>query len=89
MHGTATQYPVLEYVRDGLNGHDLGVIGDFQYALTYHNLRPAEVYRRPAGMRGTYGGWRWECGAGFPVQYATILPETFGVLAERIQGAPR
>jgi hypothetical protein len=50
---------------DGINGRDLGIIGGYQYALS----ADGEVYRRRASEAGTYGGWRWECGADHPARY--------------------
>lgn len=73
----------LDHLRDGINGIDLGVVGLFQFALAKDG-----VYRRRASEVGTYGGWRWECGAAHPARFPD-LPERVE-LARRIrEGAPR
>ena len=50
---------------DGINGRNLGIIDEHQYALSVDG----EIYRRRASEAGTYGGWRWECGADHPARY--------------------
>ena len=55
----------LTMIKDGISGRDLGVIGEHQYALSVDG----EIYRRRSNEAGTYGGWRWECGADHPARY--------------------
>jgi hypothetical protein len=64
---------------DGIEGIDLGVIGESQYALA-----SGEVYRRKASEVGTYGGWRWECSADHPRQYASHDMPVLASLTVRI-----
>ena len=62
----------LDMTRDGVEAIDLGVIGEWQYALG--TTRP-DVWRRKASEVGTYGGWRWECLSLHAVQFAAVNPE--------------
>ena len=55
----------LTSINDGINGRNLGIIDEHQYALS----TDGEIYRRRANEAGTYGGWRWECGADHPARY--------------------
>lgn len=64
----ATLGATLEQHKDGIEGTDLGVIGDAQYMIS----DMLQVYRRPASHIGTYGGWRWECSDIHPAQYSSL-----------------
>lgn len=72
-----TDVDALDYARDGLNGYTLGVIGEAEYALgicptIIPGVAGGEVFRRPASHSGTYGGWRWECGASHPAKFQDV-----------------
>ena len=69
---------------DGVNAVDLGVVGPWQYALSFVGpVTAAEVWRRAAGDVGTYGGWRWEMPSTLPGRY----PAMYGDLGARIEAA--
>lgn len=72
----------LTMLRDGVNAIDLGVIGNWQYAVDIMDRWPGgsklatpmlgSLWRRKASEQGTYGGWRWESTAGQPGQYPRV-----------------
>jgi hypothetical protein len=64
----------LENHIDGIDGVDLGVHGQCQYALESPILGPVQVYRRPRSHEGTYGGWRWECSAMHAILHRSVHP---------------
>jgi hypothetical protein len=75
----------LDYMRDGLSGADLGVVGECQYALSFVGRLAADVWRRPASQVGTYGGWRWECASSHPARFPGV--PLMVELAGRIESA--
>lgn len=61
----------LSMSRDGIAGRDLGIVGAWQYAITFPSnqagyVYTGEIFRRRADEAGRYGGWRWECSAAHP-----------------------
>ena len=62
---------LLVMPRDGLDGIDLGVMRDVQYAVSLNDGAPHGLLKRPSYFIGTYGGWQWECS----VQHAARYPE--------------
>lgn len=68
----------LSMLKDGLDGVDLGTIGEAQYALG----ADGEVYRRRGDEAGTYGGWRWQFKASHAAQYRK--DPLLGAIAERV-----
>lgn len=78
----------LSLMTDGINGADLGVLGECQYAV---GIMPdgdmPSVYRRRASDVGTYGGWRWECSTLHPFQ--NLRAPLMAELAERLTAASR
>lgn len=68
----------LSMLRDGMDGVDLGAIGEAQYALG----ADGEVYRRRGDEAGTYGGWRWQFKASHAAQYRK--DPLLGAIAERV-----
>lgn len=83
----------LTMLKDGVNATDLGIIGSWQYALSFLGGAAAGVYRRRADEAGSYGGWRFECSSGHPQKYAAKNVATWqggrtlAELAERIEAA--
>jgi len=59
----------LTTTRDGLNGLSLGVHGGSEWARA-----GGDIFRRPEGHAGTYGGWRWECSVDHASRYPTLFP---------------
>lgn len=62
----------LTMLADGVEGADLGVYGEWQYALRADD----QVLRRRASDEGTYGGWRWECSIEHARRNPTLYPFT-------------
>jgi hypothetical protein len=57
----------LTMAADGIDGRELGIVGECQYALA-----AGQIYRRPASHAGSYGGWRWECAQDHPGRYPSL-----------------
>jgi len=67
----------LTMTGDGVDGTDLGVIGEAQYALT----KDGQVMRRRADEAGTYGGWRWQADAEHVQRTRASLPDMEAIAA--------
>jgi hypothetical protein len=75
---------VLTQKFDGIDGADLGIHGEWQFAWVgttpFRFGHDTHIYRRRASEAGTYGGWRWEC----YVEHALNNPTIYPGLAEAI-----